>query len=123
MAPPRKTKQKKSQKKIAKRPTKVVKAAKTSKASKTTKINKPRKSVKNIDDKKADSSLKQIPANVQKFLKDLQGQIQSGAVDLADWRSLGVGIMSRLGQVTEKIRTAKKSNGAKSGKTTTRKKV
>lgn len=95
MAPPRKTQQKKKQQKRQQK--KMYRPAKVAKA--------------------ADSSLKQIPANVQKFLKDLQVQIQSGAVDLADWRSLGVGIMSRLGQVTERVRSAKNV------KKTTRKKV
>lgn len=52
----------------------------------------------------ADHVLRRIPTNVQQVLGDLQAQIQSGAMELSDWRSLGLGIMNRLGKVSESLK-------------------
>lgn len=53
-----------------------------------------------------EAALRRIPKQVELFLKDLQQQMQSGAIDLTDWRSLGVGILNRMSQVSATLRTA-----------------
>jgi hypothetical protein len=52
----------------------------------------------------ADHLLRKIPANVQRILSDLQAQIQSGAVEISDWKSLGLAIMNRLGKVSASLK-------------------
>lgn len=75
---------------------------------------KPRKKISAPDE----AALRRIPKQVEVFLKDLQQQMQSGAIDLTDWRSLGVGILNRIGQVSATLRTATGTGPKAPAKTT-----
>lgn len=79
-------------------------------------MTKKAKSKKKTKSRRADeAALRTIPKQVEVFLKDLQQQMQSGAIDLTDWRSLGVGILNRISQVSATLRTATNAAGASVG--------